>query len=101
MTNSVTTRANLVGKTSSEIAALVADHVDHRYRGQQVAGWIIDRNARGFEEMSNLPKELRRSLTSAFIVGEPDVLEVVRSVDGSSKYLFGLADGLSVEGVIM
>lgn len=101
LTDTTTTRANLVGKTSSEIAGLLEDHVDRQFRGQQVAGWIIDRNARGFEEMSNLPKELRRSLGSAFDIGEPDVLEVVRSADGSRKYLFGLADGLSVEGVTM
>jgi 23S rRNA (adenine2503-C2)-methyltransferase len=99
--DTVTARANLVGKTSSEIADLLADHVDHRYRSQQVAGWIIDRNASDFEEMSNLPKELRRSLAAAFVVGELNVLEVVRSVDGSRKYLFGLADGLCVEGVTM
>jgi len=78
-------RTNLVGRTSAEITELIAPHVDRDFRGRQVAQWIIDRNASSFSEMTNL------SLA----------LQVIESSDGSRKFLFGLSDGVGVEGVSM
>jgi len=94
-------RKNLVGRTSTEIGELLARHVDHGYRGRQVAQWIIDRNASSFVEMTDLPLAMRRELETRFIIEEPEVLEVVSSTDGSSKYLFALSDGVGIEGVAM
>ena len=94
-------RTNLVGRNSAEIVDLLAPHVDRRYRGQQVARWVIDRNATGFSDMSNLPLTLRRALEDRFAIVDPEVLDTVESADGSRKYLFGLHDGVSVEGVSM
>jgi 23S rRNA (adenine2503-C2)-methyltransferase len=94
-------RLNLVGRTTSEIAAVVADVVDRGFRSQQIASWIIDRNAASFDEMSNLPKDLRLRLAALFTIDEPEVLDVVESADGSRKYLFGLEDSSGVEGVTM
>ena len=94
-------RKNLVGRTSTEIGELLARHVDHGYRGRQVAQWIMDRNASSFVEMTDLPLAMRRELETRFIIEEPEVLEVVSSTDGSSKYLFALSDGVGIEGVAM
>jgi 23S rRNA (adenine2503-C2)-methyltransferase len=94
-------RTNLVGRTSAEIGALLARHVDHRYRARQVARWIIDRNASNFAEMTDLPLAMRRDLERKFLIEEPGVVEVVSSSDGSNKYLFALRDGVGIEGVSM
>jgi 23S rRNA (adenine2503-C2)-methyltransferase len=94
-------RTNLVGRTSTEIGALLAPHVDHGYRGRQVAQWIIDRNASSFAEMTDLPLAMRHDLESIFSIEEPHVVEVVSSSDGSSKFLFALGDGVGIEGVSM
>jgi len=94
-------RTNLVGRTSSEIGALLARHVDHGYRGRQVAQWIIDRNVSSFAEMTDLPLRMRGDLENRFCIEEPEVVEVVSSSDGSSKYLFALRDGVGIEGVSM
>lgn len=95
------TPLNLVGKTSRQIADLIAPHVDRPFRGAQVARWIIDRNCVDFGEMSDLPKGLRADLSHRFRLEEPKVLRVVESSDGSCKYLFGLGDGVAIEGVAM
>lgn len=92
---------NLVGKTSRQIADLITPQVDRPFRGRQVARWIIDRNSADFSEMSDLPKELRAELGHRFRLEEPQVLRVVSSDDGSRKYLFGLSDGVTIEGVAM
>jgi len=92
---------NLVGRTSVEITELISTHVDRDFRGQQVAQWIVDRNASCFDDMTNLPLSLRRSLDCRFRIDEPEVLQVVESSDYSRKFLFGLSDGVGVEGVSM
>jgi len=94
-------RTNLVGRGSDEVTELIAPHVDRDFRGRQVAQWIIDRNASSFGEMTNLSLTLRQELNTQFSIEEPEVLRVVESSDGSSKYLLGLSDGVSVESVSM
>jgi 23S rRNA (adenine2503-C2)-methyltransferase len=94
-------RTNLVGRSSAEIGEKVAPHVGQSYRCRQIAQWIIDRNVTDFADMSNLPIELRQHLDRLFCIEEPEVLEEVSSSDGSRKFLFGLTDGVGVEGVSM
>lgn len=94
-------RINLVGRTPDEVAALVEPHVDRSYRSRQVAQWIIDRNASGFDEMSNLSVTLRAELGRIFRITDPETLELSPSGDGSVKWLLGLSDGASVECVSM
>jgi len=94
-------RTNLVGKKSVEIAELISTHVDRDFRGRQVAQWIIDRNASSFGDMTNLPLSLRRDLDTHFSIEEPEVQQVIESSDNSKKFLFGLSDGVGVEGVSM
>ena len=92
---------SLIGKTTREIVELLAPHVDRTFRGQQVARWVIDRNAASFAEMTDLPKTSREELALRFSLDEPRVLESIASSDGSRKYLFGLSDEVTVEGVTM
>lgn len=94
-------RTNLVGRTSAEIAALVAPHVDRPFRGRQIARWVIERNASSFLEMTDLSKQLRADLGRLFTIDEPVLVDVVQSADESSKYLVRFADGVEVECVLM
>jgi 23S rRNA (adenine2503-C2)-methyltransferase len=94
-------RTNLVGRRPAEIGELLAPHVDREFRGRQVARWIIDRNATGFADMTDLPLSLRQNLDRHFSIEEPEILEMIESSDGTCKFLFGLSDGVGVEGVSM
>jgi 23S rRNA (adenine2503-C2)-methyltransferase len=94
-------RINLVGRTSAEIVDLVEPHVDRRYRSRQVARWVVERNASGFSEMTDLSKELRADLGRVFAIDEPAPIEILESTDGSFKYLLRLADDVAVESVLM
>jgi 23S rRNA (adenine2503-C2)-methyltransferase len=92
---------NLIGRSRDEIEALVAPLVDRPFRSRQVAHWILQRHATSFHEMSNLPAGLRRELGRHFSLDDPEVLDTAASDDGARKFLFGLTDGLTVEGVAM
>lgn len=94
-------RASLIGLGPDQIERLVTPLVDRPFRARQVAHWIINRNAATFDDMSDLPKELRRRLTTRFSLDDPRVVDLAVSRDGSRKYLFGLTDGLTIEAVAM
>ncbi len=70
-----------------------------KYRAGQVAQWLY--LGVPFEEMSNLPAALRQKLREHFSEGYAKTLDCAISQDGTKKYLFALADGLTVESVYM
>lgn len=92
---------NLVGKTTERIAALVAPHVDRPFRARQVAHWVVRRHAISFDDMTDLSVAMRRRLGDVFSIQDPEIVATASSGDGSTKYLFRLADGVTVEGVAM
>ncbi|MFH2098922.1 MAG: 23S rRNA (adenine(2503)-C(2))-methyltransferase RlmN [Pseudomonadota bacterium] len=71
------------------------------YRTAQILRWICLRQMDRFEDMTDLGKDLREELAQNFTIPRLDVLERAESSDGSEKFLFGLADGQSVEAVLM
>ncbi len=94
-------RVNLVGRPLRQIRELLAGHVDRPYRAQQIGHWIVHRDASGFDEMTNLPLDMRTELHRRFRVTDPEVLDERRSADGSVKLLLGLVDGCTIEAVAM
>ncbi|MBQ6680107.1 MAG: 23S rRNA (adenine(2503)-C(2))-methyltransferase RlmN [Lachnospiraceae bacterium] len=72
------------------------------YRAAQVFRWLQQRNAKSFDEMTDLSLALREKLKAQFFLKSAEVEKVLKSaVDGSRKYLFRLHDGELVEGVFM
>lgn len=71
------------------------------YRAGQVFRWLA-RGVRSFEEMSDLPKGLREQLGEKYFIPSLVMLKRQESaVDGTIKFLWQLADGESVETVLM
>ncbi len=70
-----------------------------RFRGEQVWRWVHDKGARSFEEMSNLPREVRAELAERARIGSLTVAEVQTSRDGTRKLRLVTHDGQSIESV--
>ena len=71
------------------------------FRAKQIYRWLHQRGAVGFDEMTDLSKELRAKLSAAAkIVHVTKDLEQ-RSIDGTIKYRFKTADGKLIESVYM
>ncbi len=71
------------------------------FRARQVFAWL-HRGAVSFEEMSDLPKDLRRELAQRWVISHPEVeRKQVSREDGTVKYLWRLSDGNCVETVLM
>ena len=70
-------------------------------RGKQVFTWL-HKGVTSFDEMTNLPKDLRDKLKSEFTLTVPKVArKQVSRQDGTIKYLWELADGNCIESVLM
>ena len=69
------------------------------WRASQVARWLYQRAAAGFEEMTDLSVGLRDALSERFTYGTPEIVERQVSRDGTRKYLLRLDDGVSIETV--
>ncbi len=71
------------------------------WRAGQVRKWLF-RPVRSFNEMTNLPLEMRQHLAEHYHLYRPKVLRRQESnQDGTVKILWELADGNSVETVLM
>ena len=72
------------------------------FRAKQVYQWMHEKQADGFEEMTNLSKSLREKLaeTCEYTCLE-NVQTLVSELDGTRKYLFRLSDAYVVESVLM
>lgn len=71
------------------------------YRSKQIFKWLWT-GVKSFDEMRNIPKDLRVKLDSHFYITVPTVVrKQVSQIDGTTKYLWQLADGNAVESVVM
>jgi 23S rRNA (adenine2503-C2)-methyltransferase len=92
---------NLLDLIPTEIESLVESIGAPRYRGRQIADWIYRRGVTDLERMTNLPRELRRTLAERVRVEVPAIERRTPSQDGSQKLVFRLADESRVQSVLM
>ncbi|MFA6321204.1 MAG: 23S rRNA (adenine(2503)-C(2))-methyltransferase RlmN [Candidatus Omnitrophota bacterium] len=72
------------------------------YRSRQVFRWLYRAAVRSFDEMTDLPASMRVLLNSKFCISSPEILDLRKSLsDGTTKYLFKLDDGNTVEAVLL
>lgn len=87
--------------TLPEITDALRDMGEPAFRGKQIFSWL-HRGATGFDEMSNLPKELRARLAGTYDITAPKLARKQTSrLDGTIKYLWELRDGNCIETVLM
>ena len=92
---------NLKSMTLPEMSVLFKQMGQPAFRAKQVYTWL-HRGVRSYDEMTNLPKQLRDTLTQKYPICPPEVVRRQESArDGTIKYLWRLSDGNCVETVLM
>ena len=92
---------NLKNLTLPEMNTLFAQMGQPAFRAKQVYGWL-HRGVTSYDEMTNLPKDLRQRLAGEYPICAPSVVRKQESQrDGTIKYLWKLSDGNCVETVLM
>jgi 23S rRNA (adenine2503-C2)-methyltransferase len=84
-----------------ELAIWFAEHKQPAFRAEQLRQWLFEKRAEQFEEMSNLPKELRSQLAESFRIWTSTTAKHSHAADGTEKLLLQLADGGQIECVLL
>jgi len=94
-------RPDLAEYTLEELESALADTGAPRFHGRQVYRWIHRRGVDRFEEMTDLPRDLRALLATEFRIGTPRVTADATSTDGTRKLALALADDRLIEAVFI
>lgn len=79
----------------------LAERIKPAFRAKQVYRWMYHQYANSFEDMKNLPKQMREELEREYTISPLKQVMVQNSKDGSRKYLYELHDGHTVEAVLL
>ena len=92
---------NLKSMTIPEIGTILKELGQPSFRAKQVFTWL-HKGVRSYDEMTNLPQNLRVALAERYPICAPEVVRKQESQkDGTIKYLWRLSDGNCVETVLM
>jgi 23S rRNA (adenine2503-C2)-methyltransferase len=71
------------------------------FRARQIRHWLFKKLVTSFEEMTNLPKNLRTLLQEKAVITALKCVKTQESDDGTKKYLFRLKDNHLIESVLI
>jgi 23S rRNA (adenine2503-C2)-methyltransferase len=92
---------HLTGLTEGELREFVTGLGEPDYRARQLFAAVQRRRLRSFDEMTDLPKELRARLAERATASTLTVESRYVSEDGTRRYLLKTHDGLPVETVFI
>jgi 23S rRNA (adenine2503-C2)-methyltransferase len=96
-----TSPTNLLALDPGSLQHLVAELGWPRYRAHQILRWLYRRRIRDVEGMTDLSVTDRANLQAIACIERFTEVQVLRSDDGSRKFLARLHDGLEVESVLI
>jgi len=94
-------RKVLMGMTAADLREVVAAVGMPRFAAGQIEQWLYKRFVGSIDEMSNISKDNRAKLSTAYTVGCMPYTERLESQDGTVKYLFPTVSGKSIEAVFI
>ncbi|MDA0374387.1 MAG: 23S rRNA (adenine(2503)-C(2))-methyltransferase RlmN, partial [Planctomycetota bacterium] len=94
--------AALTELSDEALSSLVAEHGGKAFQARQLAHWVFRHGAADWAGCRNVPAGLKQRLDDAgFCVRSSRVIHVEPSSDGTEKLLLELADGETVETVLI
>ena len=92
---------HLSGLSQTELAEFVAGLGEPAYRARQIFAGLHQRRLRSFDELTDLPKELRAKLSARSTASTLALESRYLSADGTRRYLMKTHDGFPVETVFI
>lgn len=92
---------DLKGHTKDELVDILNRMGEPRFRATQLFKWIYQKGVTDFSRMTDISKLSQRKFDAAFIPESVSIVTAETSRDGTVKYLYRLADGKAVEGVLI
>jgi len=95
-------RKNLLDFSFEELVEEFAKLGLEKFRVDQVWDWIFKKKVFTFDEMTNLSKEHRTILSERFFIGIPELVDMqISKLDKTTKFLWKLEDGNTIESVLL
>ena len=82
-----------------DLEQLLRSWRQHSFRARQIFAWIYQKGAEEFEQMSDLPLELRKRLKDNFYLFGLRLIKILTAKDGTEKFLFELKEKKLLEAV--
>ena len=92
-------KESILSLTFDELIEKLRELDQPKYRADQI--YYELHNGKKLEEMSNIPKDLKEKLLEVYEDNVIEIIKVQKSKDGTQKFLYKLADGNLIEGVLM
>lgn len=84
------------------IESIILSLSEKKFRAKQVYQWIHQKGIQSFDDMKNIPNELKIKLGESYTVNDMEMEKISKSShDGTQKILFKLFDGELIETVVM
>lgn len=87
--------------TFEQMGKMLEDLGQKSYRTKQLFTWLYRKRVESFDEMTDLPATLIAQLKEKYCIKPLKEIERQVAHDGTTKYLFEMQDGSSVEAVLM
>lgn len=94
-------KSSIYGETLESLTALLQARGHPVFRGRQVMDWLYKKRVGAWDEMSNLPRQLRTWLAETFLLDPTKLVLTRQSEDVTDKLLLELEDKSLVETVII
>lgn len=94
-------RANLIGLDLDGLHKVVSDMGEPAFRAKQLYNWIYARGVVDFDQMTNISKGLRATLSEKYCLSRPAITAHQVSKDGTQKWLLRYEDGNEAETVFI
>ncbi|MDD4178901.1 MAG: 23S rRNA (adenine(2503)-C(2))-methyltransferase RlmN [Candidatus Margulisbacteria bacterium] len=91
----------ILSKTLAELTKDFKALGQPQFRAKQVYKWVHHKLTFNFDEMTDLPKNLRDLLKEQYSIDTLKIRHITPSPDATKKYLFELEDGNLIESVFM
>jgi len=89
---------HILDQPDHKLRSWLLDHGQQPYRAAQIRKWIFEKRATSWEQMTDLPLELRERLASNFEIWSAEIAIHREDVDGTEKLLLTLADSREAAG---
>ncbi len=94
-------KPTLTSLSREELTTWLETTGEPAYRADQILNWTLRRRARGFDQMTDLPAELRRELDRWFRLRSGREIARAQAPDGTAKLLLAWPDGATTECVMI
>src|SRR5262245_4086607 len=92
---------HLLDTSDAELKQWFTDHGLPAYRAGQVRKWVYEKRAGAFDDMTDLPRDLRERLAAEFTIFTGKIVTHKHADDGTEKLLLEWPDGHRIECVLI